>query len=87
MPCLDNLWEKCTWEFEFVVSRYLEERTVHGDEDELNDASPTIVVCSGELVEQVRPLPHHRGITVLTLCRLRIHIIPTKPYSYSLKPF
>ncbi|KAF9486524.1 TATA-binding protein associated factor Taf2 [Pholiota conissans] len=53
VPCLDNLWEKCTWEFEFVVSRYLEERSVHKDDDELNDASPTIVVCSGELVEQV----------------------------------
>jgi transcription initiation factor TFIID subunit 2 len=53
VPCLDNLWEKCTWEFEFVVPRYLEERDIHRDDDELNDASPTIVVCSGELVEQV----------------------------------
>lgn len=53
VPCLDNLWEKCTWEFEFIVPRYLEERDVHRDDDELNDASPTIVVCSGELVEQV----------------------------------
>ena len=50
---MDNLWEKCTWEFEFIVPRYLEERDIHRDDDELNDASPTIVVCSGELVEQV----------------------------------
>jgi transcription initiation factor TFIID subunit 2 len=50
---VDNLWEKCTWEFEFVVPRYLEERDVRHDEDEANDAIPTIVVCSGDLVEQV----------------------------------
>lgn len=25
VPCIDNPWEKCTWEFEFVVPRYLEE--------------------------------------------------------------
>jgi transcription initiation factor TFIID subunit 2 len=58
VPCIDNLWEKCTWEFEFVVARYLEERdqTVHDSDDDLDDAldlSPTVVVCSGELVEQV----------------------------------
>ncbi|KAF8910047.1 TATA-binding protein associated factor Taf2 [Gymnopilus junonius] len=52
VPCIDNLWEKCTWEFEFVVPRYLEER-VDNDDDEPSDASPTIVVCSGDLVEQV----------------------------------
>ena len=53
VPCLDNIWEKCTWEFEFVVPRYLEERDVTGDDDNINDTNPTIVVCSGELVEQV----------------------------------
>ncbi|KAJ8084704.1 hypothetical protein PM082_003480 [Marasmius tenuissimus] len=51
VPCVDNLWEKCTWEFEFVVPRYLEERDT--DEDDTSELSPTIVVCSGELVEQV----------------------------------
>ncbi|KAJ6623113.1 hypothetical protein B0H10DRAFT_2011228 [Mycena sp. CBHHK59/15] len=51
VPCIDNLWEKCTWEFEFVVPRYLEEISVQDDEP--IDASPTLVVCSGELVEQV----------------------------------
>lgn len=59
VPCVDNLWEKCTWEFEFVVPRYLEERESSaqiGDDDpeDVNDMSPTVVVCSGELVEQVR---------------------------------
>ncbi|KAJ2935753.1 hypothetical protein H1R20_g1340, partial [Candolleomyces eurysporus] len=53
VPCLDNLWEKCTWEFEFVVPRYLEERVSSDDDDESPDCIPTVVVCSGEFVEQV----------------------------------
>lgn len=54
---MDNLWEKCTWEFEFVVPRYLEQREATPDEeDEPRDGDyPTVVVCSGELVEQVSP--------------------------------
>ncbi|KAL0580698.1 hypothetical protein V5O48_001339 [Marasmius crinis-equi] len=50
-PYVNNLWEKCSWEFEFVVPRYLEERD--SDEDDTSDLSPTVVVCSGELVEQI----------------------------------
>ncbi|PFH52313.1 hypothetical protein AMATHDRAFT_140606 [Amanita thiersii Skay4041] len=53
VPCIDNVWERCTWEFEFVVPRYLEERTSLEDDDESNSLSPTVVVCSGDLVEQV----------------------------------
>ena len=56
VPCLDNLWEKCTWEFEFIVPKSLEENAddVYVDVEEVN-SNPTIVVCSGELVEKVRP--------------------------------
>ncbi|KAF8079062.1 hypothetical protein FPV67DRAFT_1558205 [Lyophyllum atratum] len=53
VPCVDNMWEKCTWEFEFVVPRYLEEQEVDQDEEEQSDATPTLVICSGDLVEQV----------------------------------
>ncbi|KAG5340743.1 hypothetical protein C0989_000407 [Termitomyces sp. Mn162] len=53
VPCVDNLWEKCTWEFEFVVPRYLEERDPGQDEEDQTDAIPTLVICSGDLVEQV----------------------------------
>ena len=69
VPCLDNQWEKCTWEFEFVVPRYLEERTPGDDDDEGPDCTPTMVVCSGELVEQVRlpspPFGHIRDVVPL----------------------
>lgn len=56
VPCIDNFWEKCTWEFEFVVPRLLEQRdTTLDDDDEPQDGEmPTVVVCSGELIEQVR---------------------------------
>ncbi|KZT08630.1 uncharacterized protein LAESUDRAFT_45791 [Laetiporus sulphureus 93-53] len=55
VPCVDNLWEKCTWDFEFVVPRYLEQRESAPEDDGelLEGDNPTIVVCSGELVEQV----------------------------------
>lgn len=48
-PCVDNLWERCTWELEFIVPRYIEGGEPRGD----NDAFPTMVVASGELQEQV----------------------------------
>ncbi|KAI0639863.1 hypothetical protein C8Q77DRAFT_1083269 [Trametes polyzona] len=56
VPCIDNLWEKCAWDFEFVVPRSLEQHEpTSDDEDEAaeTDEYPTVVVCSGELVEQV----------------------------------
>ncbi|KAL1729840.1 hypothetical protein EV714DRAFT_251135 [Schizophyllum commune] len=57
VPCIDNMWEKSTWEFEIVVPRYLEE--VDPDEETgETSASPTLVVCSGELMEQVAH-PHN----------------------------
>lgn len=48
-PCVDNLWERCTWELEFIVPRYVEGGEPRGD----NDAFPTMVAASGELQEQV----------------------------------
>lgn len=38
-----------------MVPRYLEERDPDGQgEDDGQDTNPTVVICSGELVEQVR---------------------------------
>ncbi|KAH8110586.1 hypothetical protein DFH11DRAFT_1619105 [Phellopilus nigrolimitatus] len=44
VPCLDNLWEKCTWEFEFVVSKSLEDNSEEMDVDRRG---------RGELVEKI----------------------------------
>lgn len=40
VPCIDSLWERCTWELEFVVPKEVE-------------GEPVVVVGSGDLVEQV----------------------------------
>nr|XP_018260330.1 transcription initiation factor TFIID subunit 2 [Kwoniella dejecticola CBS 10117]OBR82488.1 transcription initiation factor TFIID subunit 2 [Kwoniella dejecticola CBS 10117] len=48
-PCVDSLWERCTWELEFIVPRYLEGGEPGPDEE----AYPVMVVSSGELMEQV----------------------------------
>ena len=45
VPCVDNLWERCTWELELVVPRQV-------------DGEPVVVVGSGDLVEQVTH-PHN----------------------------
>jgi len=58
VPCIDNLWEKCTWELEFIVPKTLEDDTapmdIDGDDMNVDGGSyPTVVVCSGELVEKI----------------------------------
>ncbi|KAF7302980.1 Transcription initiation factor TFIID subunit 2 [Mycena kentingensis (nom. inval.)] len=61
VPCVDNVRDKCTWEFEFVVPRYLEEVSL--EDGAPPDANPTLVVCSGELVEQIaHPYNSHKTI-------------------------
>ncbi|WFD29826.1 hypothetical protein MSPP1_000839 [Malassezia sp. CBS 17886] len=45
VPCVDTLWDRCTWELEFIVPRVLE----GADGDAM--AAEVYVVCSGELVE------------------------------------
>ncbi|KAG9008792.1 hypothetical protein FRB90_008736 [Tulasnella sp. 427] len=49
VPCVDNLWERCTWDLQFVVPRFLDERP----EDEEEGNFPVVVVASGDFVEQV----------------------------------
>jgi hypothetical protein len=91
VPCVDNLWEKCTWEFEFVVPRYLDEQDLNrrnedeDESDEVNDSSPTLVVCSGELVEQVScPALFHR-MPLKFNSRSLIHTIQAKRSFFFLK--
>ncbi|BEJ12391.1 hypothetical protein CspHIS471_0208510 [Cutaneotrichosporon sp. HIS471] len=58
-PCVDSLWERCTWELEFIVPRYIEGGEPRGD----NDAFPTLVVASGELEAQsTHPHDPHKVI-------------------------
>lgn len=57
VPCVDNMWERCTWDLEFVVPRYLEEQDDEDEDVEAQDDHPTVVVCSADFVEQVRVFP------------------------------
>lgn len=52
VPCVDGLWERCSWELVFSVPRVLsyEQETEQGIEVE---EFPVVVVASGELIEQV----------------------------------
>ncbi|KAG9000448.1 hypothetical protein FRB94_005418 [Tulasnella sp. JGI-2019a] len=55
VPCVDNLWERCTWDLQFVVPRFLDGRSEGEGSDSTAEEGnyPTVVVASGELVEQV----------------------------------
>ncbi|TIB98529.1 hypothetical protein E3Q18_02027 [Wallemia mellicola] len=51
VPCIDSLWERCTWELEFITPRFLSAVGEDGVEGEQDD--PVVVVSSGDLIEQV----------------------------------
>ncbi|WVQ77717.1 hypothetical protein IAR50_007407 [Cryptococcus sp. DSM 104548] len=48
-PCVDSLFERCMWELEFIVPRYLE----GGEPVDGEEGFPVMVVSSGELMEQI----------------------------------
>ncbi|SNX84333.1 related to TAF2 - component of TFIID complex [Melanopsichium pennsylvanicum] len=68
LPCVDSLWERCTWEFELIVPKSL--TAAEEDEDGVQAVSSAeesaalanhtsdsdsrvVVVCTGDLMEQV----------------------------------
>ncbi|SJX62832.1 related to TAF2-component of TFIID complex [Sporisorium reilianum f. sp. reilianum] len=64
VPCVDSLWERCTWEFELIVPKSLstadEEEEAGASAREQTTAidasdpdSHVVVVCTGDLMEQV----------------------------------
>lgn len=55
IPCLDNLWDRCTWRLDFVVPRHL---SLPGAAP--NDVNDVAVACSGTLLETVVH-PHDPG--------------------------
>lgn len=88
MPCVDGLWERCSWELVFSVPRVLsyEQETEQGIEVE---EFPVVVVASGELIEQVPAFRPAYIYLILTICvfvdRLFTHIVLTRPSSTSNK--
>lgn len=47
VPCVDTLWDRCTWELEFVVPRRLTVERADGDDD----VPEVFVIGTGELTE------------------------------------
>ncbi|KAF7727505.1 hypothetical protein EC973_007483 [Apophysomyces ossiformis] len=54
LPCIDRISERCTWDMEFIVPRKMGATMVEYDaEGPLDDEDATVVVCSGEVMEQI----------------------------------
>ncbi|KAI8388692.1 Bromodomain-containing protein [Radiomyces spectabilis] len=55
LPCIDRVSERCTWDMEFIVPRKMGSTAVtdYDAESSLDEEDATVVVCSGEVVEQV----------------------------------
>ena len=91
IPCVDSVYAKCAWEFEFIVPSYLEEREelpglLDDEFDYPDDRNRTVVVCSGDLVEQVRVVAMQISF-VLSGDRLHTPITPAKPSFCSVSSF
>lgn len=66
MPCVDSLWERHTWDLEFVVPKALggpldDDMDVDGQAED--EEVPVLVICSGELVEKLAH-PHDSRKTI-----------------------
>jgi len=65
LPCVDNLWERCTWELDFIVPRRWVEASTESTSKRRkgkgraraqagDEGLPVTVAASGELIEHVR---------------------------------
>jgi transcription initiation factor TFIID subunit 2 len=63
VPCLDNLWDRCPWELEISVPRYLKQESDEVDPElgvesgQTEEGELVRVIASAELEEQVRLIP------------------------------
>ena len=54
LPCIDRIHDRCTWDMDFIVPNKLGSLpNSKNGEDMTDDEYPSMVVCSGEMVEQV----------------------------------
>ncbi|RUP51965.1 LOW QUALITY PROTEIN: hypothetical protein BC936DRAFT_144128 [Jimgerdemannia flammicorona] len=54
LPCIDDISVRCTWEMEFIVPQGLSDvdEKMHDGSISIEEDEATVVICSGELVEQ-----------------------------------
>ncbi|KAG1173845.1 hypothetical protein G6F70_005514 [Rhizopus microsporus] len=55
LPCVDRISERCTWDMEFIVPRKESGNTIpeYDGEGAFDEEDCMMVVCSGDLIEQV----------------------------------
>lgn len=71
VPCVDSLWERSTWEFEFVVPHHLGSTLDTSVEDDGSAAETregkeeVTVICTGDLMEQTTH-PHNSAKVIFS---------------------
>ncbi|KAI9312583.1 hypothetical protein BX666DRAFT_1984486 [Dichotomocladium elegans] len=69
LPCMDRIHDRCTWDMEFIVPNKLGSLAADYEGESMNDDEfPAMVICSGEVVEQViHPLDPSKKIVHYSL--------------------
>ncbi|KAI9315007.1 hypothetical protein BX666DRAFT_1965766 [Dichotomocladium elegans] len=85
LPCIDKISERCTWDMEFIVPRRMGNNfTQESSEEHYDDSEETVVVCSGEVVEQVL----HPTDPTKKIVRYSLPIPTAAPYiGFAVGPF
>lgn len=66
LPCIDSISERCTWDMEFIVPQRISSYT--STDTLLDEDEEMLVVCCGEVVEQVaHPSDPHKKIVRYSL--------------------
>ncbi|KAK9454852.1 hypothetical protein V1511DRAFT_372099 [Dipodascopsis uninucleata] len=72
VPCVDGLWERSTWEFEFTVPKSLGDivnnnQLVDREKEDEDTERELVVVCSGDLVQEAtHPSDHSKKIVLFS---------------------
>ncbi|KAI9278501.1 hypothetical protein BDA99DRAFT_8605 [Phascolomyces articulosus] len=85
LPCIDRIHDRCTWDMDFIVPNKLGSLpNAKNGEDLTDDEYPSMVVCSGDMVEQVvHPLDSSRKIV-----RYNLSVPTAAPFiGFSVGPF
>ncbi|KAG2226887.1 hypothetical protein INT45_010166, partial [Circinella minor] len=85
LPCIDRIHDRCTWDMDFIVPNKLGSLpNSKNGEDMTDDEYPSMVVCSGEMVEQVvHPLDPSRKIV-----RYNLSVPTAAPFiGFAIGPF
>lgn len=100
VPCVDSLWERCTWEFELIVPRSLTtaddddkgatsgasalERARANNADTADPDSQVVAICTGDLMEQVT---HPNNPSKTVFCYTQAVLTSVQHVAFAAGPF